>query len=47
MPDDRHDYLADCEHPPTSSAASRADPLSDHTHLQQVATVNWLTGEVG
>jgi hypothetical protein len=25
---------------------SRADPLSDHTHLQQVATVNGFTAGV-
>jgi len=31
---------------PVPPPAPRADPLSSHTHLQQVATVNWLTGEV-
>jgi hypothetical protein len=27
--------------------ASRTDPHGSHTHLQQVAAVNWSTGEGG
>jgi len=35
------------QHPVTRAAARpRADPLSGHTHLQQVAAVNWFTRKV-
>jgi hypothetical protein len=45
MPENRHHHLVtrdDTEAP----GAPRADPPPRHTHLQQVAAVNWLTGEV-